>query len=42
MKGFSRIRKDQCLDLKPKVRTRRYIELDGEGKKIYDRQEHLR
>ena len=38
MKGFAtRIRKDQCLDLKPKVRSRRYIELEGEGKKIYDR-----
>jgi len=32
MKGFAtRIRKDQCLDLKPKVRSRRYIELEGEG-----------
>jgi len=38
MKFFStRIRKDQCLDLKPKVRTKRYIELEGESKKIYDR-----
>ena len=38
MKKFStRIRKDQCLDLKPKVRSKRYIELDGEGKKIYER-----
>ena len=38
MKAFAtRIRKDQCLDLKPKVRIKRYIELDGEGKKIYDR-----
>ena len=38
MKKFAtRIRKDQCLDLKPKVRSRRYIELDGEGKKIYER-----
>ena len=37
-KRFStRIRKDQCLDLKPKVRPKRYIELEGEGKKIYDR-----
>ena len=31
------IRKDQCLDLKPKVRSKRYIELEGESKKIYDR-----
>ena len=38
MKFFAtRIRKDECLDLKPKVRTKRYIELDGEGRKIYDR-----
>ena len=38
MKTFAtRIRKDQCLDLKPKVRSKRYIELDGEGKKIYER-----
>jgi len=38
MKLFAtRIRKDQCLDLKPKVRSKRYIELDGEGKKIYER-----
>ena len=38
MKSFAtRIRKDECLDLKPKVRTKRYIELDGEGRKIYDR-----
>ncbi len=37
MKKFAtRIRKDQCLDLKPKVRLKRYIELDGEGKKIYE------
>ena len=41
MKTFStRIRKDQCLDLKPKVRSKRYIELDGEGKKIYERLKH--
>ena len=41
MKGFAtRIRKDQCLDLKPKVRSKRYIELDGEGKKIYERLKH--
>ena len=33
----TRIRKDQCLDLKPKIRQKRYIELEGEGKKIYDR-----
>ena len=38
MKLFAtRIRKDQCLDLKPKVRSKRYIELDGEGKKIYEK-----
>ena len=38
MKGFAtRIRKDECLDLKPKVRTKRYIELEGEGKKIYEK-----
>jgi len=38
MKYFStRIRKDQCLDLKPKVRQKRYIELDGEGKRIYEK-----
>jgi len=38
MKSFAtRIRKDQCLDLKPKVRSKRYIELEGEGKKIYER-----
>ena len=38
LKQFAtRIRKDQCLDLKPKVRTKRYIELEGESKKIYDR-----
>ena len=33
----TRIRKDQCLDLKPKVRQKRYIELEGESKNIYDR-----
>tara|TARA_R110001592_G_scaffold42975_1_gene139394 strand:- start:915 stop:2291 length:1377 start_codon:yes stop_codon:yes gene_type:complete len=38
MKTFAtRIRKDQCLDLKPKVRSKRYIELEGDGKKIYER-----
>jgi SNF2 family DNA or RNA helicase len=38
LKQFStRIRKDECLDLKPKVRQKRYIELEGESKKIYDR-----
>ena len=38
MKFFAtRIRKDQCLDLKPKVRQKRYIELDGDGKKIYEK-----
>ncbi len=41
MKSFAtRIRKDQCLDLKPKVRSKRYIELEGEGKKIYERLKH--
>ena len=33
----TRIIKDQCLDLKPKIRQKRYIELEGEGRKIYDR-----
>ena len=33
----TRIRKDQCLDLKPKVRQKRYIELEGESKSIYNR-----
>ena len=38
MKFFStRIRKDQCLDLKTKVRQKRYIELDVDGKKIYEK-----
>ena len=38
LKQFAtRIRKDQCLDLKPKVRSKRHIELEGESKKIYDR-----
>ena len=38
LKQFAtRIRKDQCLDLKPKVRSKRYIELEGESKKIYDK-----
>jgi len=38
LKQFAtRIRKDECLDLKPKVRQKRYIELDGEGKKIYEK-----
>jgi len=38
MQQFStRIRKDQCLDLKPKIRQKRYIELEGEGKKIYEK-----
>tara|TARA_R100001443_G_scaffold56624_1_gene67545 strand:+ start:14992 stop:16419 length:1428 start_codon:yes stop_codon:yes gene_type:complete len=41
LKMFStRIRKDQCLDLKPKIRQKRYIELEGEHKKIYDRLRH--
>jgi len=33
----TRIRKDECLDLKPKVRQKRYIELEGDGKKIYEK-----
>jgi SNF2 family DNA or RNA helicase len=38
LKEFStRIRKDQCLDLKPKIRQKRYIELEGETKEIYER-----
>ena len=38
LKQFStRIRKDQCLDLLPKVRQKRYIELEGESKSIYNR-----
>ena len=38
LKFFStRIRKDQCLDLKPKVRQKRYIELEGDAKRIYER-----
>jgi len=38
LKQFAtRIRKDECLDLKPKVRQKRYIELDGDGKKIYEK-----
>jgi SNF2 family DNA or RNA helicase len=38
LKQFAtRIRKDQCLDLKPKVRQKRYIELEGESKKIYEK-----
>ena len=38
LKQFStRIRKDECLDLKPKVRVKRVIELDGEAKKIYEK-----
>src|SRR5210317_474588 len=38
LKQFStRIRKDQCLDLKPKVRQKRYIELEGDAKKIYEK-----
>ena len=38
LKMFStRIRKDQCLDLLPKVRQKRYIELEGESKNIYNR-----
>jgi len=38
LKGFStRIRKDQCLDLKPKIRQRRYIELEGKNKALYNK-----
>ena len=38
LKQFAtRVRKDQCLDLKPKIRQKRYIELEGESKKIYER-----
>ena len=38
LKQFAtRIRKDQCLDLKPKVRSKRYIELEGESKQIYNK-----
>src|SRR5210317_193160 len=38
LKQFAtRIRKDECLDLKPKVRQKRYIELEGEGKQIYEK-----
>ena len=38
LKQFStRIRKDQCLDLLPKIRQKRYIELEGESKNIYNR-----
>jgi len=38
LKQFAtRIRKDQCLDLKPKVRQKRYIELEGESKSVYNR-----
>ena len=38
LKLFStRIRKDQCLDLKPKIRQRRYIDLEGENKTLYER-----
>ena len=41
MRQFStRIRKDQCLDLKPKIRQKRYIILEGEQKKIYDQLRH--
>jgi SNF2 family DNA or RNA helicase len=38
LKQFSsRIRKDQCLDLKPKIRQKRYIQLEGKAKKIYEK-----
>ena len=38
LRGFStRIRKDECLDLEPKVRQKRYIELEGENKKLYEK-----
>jgi len=37
LRTFStRTRKDQCLDLKPKIRQKRYILLEGEQKKIYE------
>ena len=38
LKTFStRIRKDQCLDLKPKIRQKRYIDLEGDNKTLYER-----
>ena len=38
LKSFStRIRKDQCLDLKPKIRQKRYIDLEGENKALYEK-----
>ena len=38
LKGFSsRVRKDECLDLEPKVRQKRNIELEGDAKKIYEK-----
>ena len=38
LKGFSsRVRKDECLDLEPKVRLKRNIELEGDAKKIYEK-----
>jgi len=38
LRQFStRIRKDQCLDLKPKVRQKRYIDLEGDNKKLYEK-----
>ena len=38
LKTFStRIRKDECFDLKPKVRQKRYIELEGESQRVYER-----
>jgi SNF2 family DNA or RNA helicase len=37
LRQFStRTRKDQCLDLKPKIRQKRYILLEGEQLKIYN------
>ena len=36
-KFATRIRKDQCLDLKPKIRQKRVIELEGDSKKIYEK-----
>jgi len=38
LKRFSsRVRKDECLDLEPKVRQKRNIELEGDAKKIYEK-----
>ena len=32
----TRIRKDQCLDLKPKIRQRRYVQLEGKNLELYE------